>query len=179
MKLTLIAFCFFLSYVPVATLAAERLHEPWTAVCTQTKGFHDGDTLTCVSDPTAKGTFVVRFAGVDAPETGQAFWRVSREHLRDSAPAGTIAECYKTDRYGREVCRLKSSTGADLADSILSAGLAWYSARYAAEQTPAERERYAALEAQARAAKKGVWSDPDPLAPWDCRQLRKKHQRCR
>lgn len=152
---------------------------PWTATCVKTKGFHDGDTLTCVSDPTNKGTFIVRFAGIDAPETGQAFWRVSRELLRRLAVAGTQASCYKRDRYGRQVCRLKAPDGSDIADAILAEGYAWHATKYANEQTSTERERYAILVTLATAGKKGLWSEPDPMSPDECRQLRLKHQRCR
>lgn len=111
----------------------------WTVTCTDTRGFHDGDTLACVSSE--RGTFVIRFAGIDTPETGQAYWRVARDRLRELATPGTKASCYKSDRYGRQLCRL-SRDGHDLADSMLGEGLAWHSKRYAGEQTPVERERY-------------------------------------
>lgn len=161
------------------SIAAEQPHEPWTAICAQTKGFHDGDTLTCVSDPADKGTFIVRFAGIDAPETGQAFWRVSRDQLRRLAVPGTVASCYKQDRYGRQVCRLHSAQGDDLAEAMLKDGMAWYSVRYAHEQSVPERARYAESEAAAKASGTGLWSDAKPQPPWECRQERKNRMRCR
>lgn len=145
-------------------------------VCAKTQGFHDGDTLTCVTDIGI--TLVVRFAGIDAPETGQAYWRVARDRLRELAVPGTLADCYKRDQYGRHVCRLKSVDGADLADIMLAEGLAWYAARFADEQTSEERERYARLEAQARVSRRGLWTESNPMPPGECRQLRKKRHAC-
>lgn len=152
---------------------------PWTAVCADTKGFHDGDTLTCVSPESKKGTFIVRFAGLDAPERGQPFWRASRDLLRRLAIPGTIASCYKQDRYGRDVCRLHSAQGDDLADAMLKSGMAWHSIRYAHEETEAERARYAESEASARASRTGLWSESNPQPPWECREVRKKRQLCK
>lgn len=167
----------FVAWTAASAREIERLHDEWTAICLQVKGFHDGDTLTCVSD--SQGPFVIRFAGIDAPETGQAYWRVSREKLREAAGPGTAASCYKQDQYGRQVCRLKSSSGKDLADTMLAEGLAWHAVRFAEEQTSEERERYARLEAEAKASRRGLWVEPNPMPPGECRQLRRKHQKCR
>lgn len=126
------------------TNAAELQHTSWRAHCLDTSGFHDGDTLTCVSS-SERCTFVVRFAGIDAPETGQANWRVARDKLREIATPGTVAECYKTDQYGRQVCRLKSPLGDDLTETMIREGLAWHAVRFASEQTLDERTLYARL----------------------------------
>lgn len=174
-----LVFCTCLALASQEVSAAEQRHEPWSVFCLETRGFHDGDTMTCVSGPQAKGTFVVRFAGIDAPETGQANWRLARDKLREIAVPGTLAECYKQDQYGRQVCRMKSANGNDLADAMLADGLVWHAVRFADEQTFEERERYAKLEQRARAAKLGLWAQPEPMPPGVCRQVRKKHQKCR
>jgi len=171
-------FIFAFGWVSQSAHAGEYKHEIWTATCNQTNGFHDGDTLKCVSS-SERDTFVVRFAGIDAPETGQSHWRVARDKLREIAAPGTVAECYKTDQYGRQVCRLKSPRGDDLAEAMIREGLAWHAVRFASEQTPDERALYARLEGEARAAKRGLWADTDPMPPDECRKLRKKHQKCR
>jgi len=51
--------------------------------------------------------------------------------------------------------------------SLLRAGLAWHYVRYD------QSEVYAAAEATAKAAKRGLWRDPRPVAPWDWRKLPK------
>lgn len=165
-----------LSMASARTQADPTQHETWVATCLETKGFHDGDTLTCVAE---RGTFVVRLAGLDAPETGQAYWRVARDQLRRLAVTGTRTACYTRDDYGREVCRLYAPDGSNIVGSLINSGLAWYSKRYVGEQTETERARYSSQEAQARAEKRGLWAEPDPMPPWECRQLRKQRQKCR
>jgi endonuclease YncB( thermonuclease family) len=161
-----------------SVFAAEHFHEPWSVTCNETIGFHDGDTFSCKHDAGTNGTFVVRLAGIDAPETGQAFWRSSRELLRQLAVDGTVTICYKQDRFGREVCRLKSSQGEDLAAAMLKAGMAWHAIKYAEEETSDERTLYSALTAAAKESRAGIWGNLDPQAPWECRKLRKSHHRC-
>jgi len=152
-----------------------------TVVCEQTRGFHDGDTFACV--PTrASGVahaFVVRVAGLDAPETGQAHWRPARDRLRDLAGPGSRVSCYKEDRYHRAVCRVRTANGVDVVATLLQEGLAWHSVRYAHEQTTEEHERYAAAEREARAKQLGLWQEPNPQSPWECRRARLQHTSCR
>jgi hypothetical protein len=48
----------------------------------------------------------------------------------------------------------------------LRAGLAWYYREYAADVAPENRPLYEAAEAEARAARRGLWGDLSPQAPW-------------
>ncbi len=144
--------------------------------CTDPRAFHDGDTFTCGHEA---GFVRVRVAGIDAPETGQGFWRVSRDLLRKRAIPGTVVDCYKVDAYERQVCRVASPTGADIPLELVQTGLAWHSRKYAFEQQPEERERYEAAEALARERELGLWSQSDPQEPTECRALRKQRQKCR
>lgn len=160
-----------------ATVDTSKL--PFTVRCEQTRGHHDGDTFACVSHETDLQSFVVRFAGVDAPETGQAHWRASREMLRKLAAPGAKVSCYKKDIFQRFVCRVQTPNGQDAADEMLLAGLAWHSVEYAREQTPSERARYAELEVKARNARRGLFAEPDPQRPSECRRAKKQHVACR
>jgi endonuclease YncB( thermonuclease family) len=144
--------------------------------CTETSNHHDGDTFTCMPEQGSK--FVVRVASIDAPETGQAYWRAARARLRELAASGSVVDCYKVDRYDRRVCRLKTSQGRDAADVMLSDGLAWYSEDFAGEDAPAARERYRRLQTEAQAAKRGLWIEPSPTSPMTCRKRRRDGLRC-
>lgn len=146
-------------------------------VCESSRGFHDGDTFACV--PANGEPFVVRVAGLDAPETGQGYWRVARDRLRELAAPGTTVDCYKSDRYGRQVCRVRTPAGADAVEQLLTEGLAWHAVRYADEQSADERRRYAAAEAAARTARRGLWAEPSPQEPHECRREREQRRRCR
>ncbi len=43
---------------------------------------------------------------------------------------------------------------------LVAAGMAWHYVRYSDDETLAEAER------QARKARVGIWSEPEPVAPW-------------
>jgi endonuclease YncB( thermonuclease family) len=144
--------------------------------CSDPRAFHDGDTFTCEHEA---GAVRVRVAGIDAPETGQGFWRVSRDLLRQRAVPGTVVDCYKVDAYERQVCRVTSPTGADISLELVQTGLAWHSRKYAFEQRAEERERYEAAETWARGRGLGLWSQTDPQDPSECRAFKKQRQKCR
>lgn len=144
--------------------------------CEETTSHHDGDTFTCATTATS---FVVRVASIDAPEAGQGIWRIARSRLRELAAPGSSVDCYKVDRYERRVCRLKTKDGRDVADLLLSEGLAWYAEDFANEDQPGDRDRYRRLQAESQSAKRGLWVEPDPMPPKVCRERRRAGKSCR
>lgn len=82
-----------------------------------------------------------------------------------------MAECHKTDRYGRKVCRVLVG-GVDVGLEQIRAGLAWYFRRYGNELPPNRRQQYADGEAQAKDARRGLWADVAPVPPWEWRSAR-------
>lgn len=145
--------------------------------CEQPKSVHDGDTFRCLSGGM---DFPVRVAGIDAPETGQNFWRVARDLLKAKLAKGAVVDCYKTDvKYGRQVCHVRGLDGHDIALELVKTGMAWHTVKYREEQTVSEEAAYATAEESARARGLGLWSQPDPQAPSDCRALRKQRKKCR
>lgn len=144
--------------------------------CDQTRAHHDGDTFTCVSHGES---FIVRVASVDAPETGQGYWRVARSRLRELAGDGSVVDCYKVDRHSRRVCRVTASDGEDVATALLREGLAWYPTAFAHEDAPSKRRTYVQAESEAQLAHRGLWSEPGPMPPWQCRREKEQGRRCR
>jgi endonuclease YncB( thermonuclease family) len=131
-------------------------------------GIQDGDTVTVLDS--ARLQHRVRIAGIDAPEKAQAFGTTAKENLARLA-FGKQAEvrCNKRDRYGREVCSVY--VGAlDVGLEQVRGGYAWWFREYAREQSPEDRKSYAAAESEARAARRGLWRDAGPIAPWDWRR---------
>lgn len=138
---------------------------------------HDGDTLKLQTAD--RGLLVVRLSAADTPETGQAYWRAARGHLRQLVSGKqTTVWCYKRDRNEREVCHVKVDT-QDVSEALIRQGYAWYAHMFGNEFSPEQREVYAQVEKDARAQRLRLWSDPDPMPPWECRKLRKAHQKCR
>jgi endonuclease YncB( thermonuclease family) len=159
--------------------ANASLQRAETLICATTEAFHDGDTFHCITAETSQRRIVVRVAGIDAPETGQRFWRAARNRLRELTPQGATLRCDKSDRYQRHVCGVTSPDGQDVGEELLKAGLAWHFKRYASEQTPEQRSRYAEAEASARKGRRGLWAEPGAIAPWDCRAQRRDGRVCR
>jgi endonuclease YncB( thermonuclease family) len=59
--------------------------------------------------------------------------------------------------------------GRSLNRKLVKAGMAWWYKRYAPNDTALER-----LEGEARAAKRGLWSDPHATASWTWRRQGKR-----
>jgi endonuclease YncB( thermonuclease family) len=135
----------------------------------------DGDTFTLLESE--KVQVKIRFAGTDAPEKGQPFYRVSGDHLARLIFERTVrAECYKVDKYGRDVCRVYLA-GKDIGAIQVEAGMAWWARPYARDQAPQERLFYEALEDRARADSSGLWGDKNPVPPWEWRRMHANRSR--
>ena len=69
--------------------------------------------------------------------------------------------------YGRSVGEVLLSDGRSLNQALVRAGLAWWYRQYAPHDTT-----LAQLEAEARAARRGLWADAAPVPPWAWRKVR-------
>ena len=133
---------------------------------------HDGDTIT-VLDQDKKKTHI-RLQGIDAPELKQEFGSVSQQNLSRMVLGKQVTIVWtKVDKYRRTVGTIMLD-GRDINIEQVKAGLAWHFKKYEDEQKPEDRRAYAAAEQEARAAKLGLWKDPNPTPPGDWRQGVKK-----
>lgn len=131
----------------------------------------DGDTVTVLDATNVQHR--IRLTGIDAPESSQAFGTRSRQHLADLVFGKQVTVQYeKNDRYGRTLGKVIAE-GRDVCLEQLRAGLAWHYKYYENEQPPADRQTYAQAEVEARAAKRGLWADANPIPPWDFRHGRR------
>ena len=127
----------------------------------------DGDTLTVLDGTRLQHR--VRLNGIDAPESGQPFGQASKRNLVNLVFGKTVSiETKKTDRYGRAV-GLVTYDGQDVNLAQLKAGLAWFYRQYAGELDTDRRAAYERAEREAREARRGLWADPAPVAPWEYR----------
>lgn len=126
------------------------------------RAVHDGDTLTAACP---EGRLRVRLREIDAPERTQPYARISANSLKAMCLGRTVRLDERAlDRYGRTLARVTCGrTDANAAQ--VRRGLAWAFTRYLTDP------RIAALEAEARAARRGLWRDPAPVAPWDFRHF--------
>jgi len=129
---------------------------------------HDGDTVTVLDQDNKK--FHIRLQGIDAPELKQPFGPESQQNLSRMLLGKKVTIFWtKVDKYRRTVGTVKLYEH-DVNIEQVKAGLAWHFKKYEDEQTPEERQSYAAAEQSARAAKLGLWNDQTPVTPGDWRR---------
>ncbi len=122
----------------------------------------DGDTLTVRPDDGEQ--LRVRVAEIDAPESRQPFGAASKRSLSDLCfRERAEIRPQKLDRYGRTVARVKCR-GQDASAHQVRTGMAWVFDRYVTD-----RSLYR-LQDEARAAGRGLWSEPAPMPPWEWRR---------
>ena len=127
----------------------------------------DGDTITVLDKDNKQHR--IRFQGIDAPESKQAFGQVSKENLSKMVFGKQVTVLYsKMDKYRRVVGKVLID-GKDVNIEQVKAGLAWHYKKYQEEQPQEDRVSYARAEEDARAAKRGLWQDPNPINPSDFR----------
>jgi len=123
----------------------------------------EGDTLTVQG----KEPVTIRVEGIDCPEPGQPFSDKARQ-LTAGLVIGKVVRAAVTGKDSDGRTRARVCLGAKcLAEELLRAGLAWHDR----QRDPSES--LARLEAAARAAKRGLWSEPRPTPPWTWRTTHK------
>jgi endonuclease YncB( thermonuclease family) len=134
-------------------------------------GITDGDRITVLD--TSRQQHKIRLAGIDAPESRQAFGTRSRQNLSGLAFGKDVeVEWKKHDRYKRIVGKVLVD-GHDVNLEQVRAGMAWWYRQYAKEQTSEDRQLYELAENEAKAARRGLWTDNEPVPPWDFRRAGK------
>lgn len=127
----------------------------------------DGDT---VQVRLASGPITIRLHGIDTPEASQPLGNAATKALRSRVEGEPleIEPVEQNDGYGRMVAKV-FIRGDDVNARMVETGYAWAYRRYLRRQ-PGD-ERYCRLEAEARAAGRGVWVGPPDewQPPWEFR----------
>lgn len=128
----------------------------------------DGDTLVIRNPGFAQGPRerTLRLYGIDAPEHDQPFGREARQWLRERVQREVVEfEVLATDRYCRYVVRARHQR-LPLEQALVAGGLAWHDPRSA-------DAALAQAEAAARAARRGLWAEANPVPPHVWRKARR------
>jgi micrococcal nuclease len=135
-------------------------------------GIRTGDTLSVLRS----GRVVqVRLYGIACPGLRQAFGTQARQATRDVAFRQTVAVVVDAvvadaaDRRGRLTAAVQLPDGRDLSQALVQAGYAWHDTQYAPDD-----KRLAQLEAEAKAAQRGLWADANPIPPWEWDQRQRQ-----
>ncbi len=136
----------------------------------------DGDTFHFLPDQPVSGvkvhknsTVTVRMRGIDAPERDQPYGVEAAEHLRNLILQQKIRlEIKDIDRYGRIVGYVWYN-GKNINLEQVQAGYAWAYTEFL--DRPYASEFYKA-EQQARAERRGLWQQRNPVPPWEWRKIK-------
>jgi endonuclease YncB( thermonuclease family) len=158
MKSKIVALCLYILSAPL-TIFADTLIGEAVAVT-------DGDTIVVYDSHQHRK---VRLNGIDAPESDQDFGQASKQTLSDWVLGKRVAVVWnKTDRYDRILGTVIIGL-VDVGLEQLRTGAAWDIRRYEADVPEIERHLYATAEREAKTRKLGLWSQANPIAPWDWR----------
>lgn len=126
----------------------------------------DGDTVVLLDSTNTQHR--IRLDGIDCPEKGQPFGRKATDFVKNLA-AGKQAVVYwdKKDRYGRILGYLIVD-GVNVNKELLKNGLAWHYKHFNQDKELAE------LEQQAKDKKLNIWSDKNPIEPYQWRKSNRK-----
>ena len=100
-------------------------------------------------------------SGIDCPEKGHAFGKRAAADLA----LGKEVTLQTFGKYGRAIANMRPPDGTNVNHKLLKEIWCWLYRRYPPGDTVLE-----GLEKEAREAKKGLWSDPQPVPPWKWRK---------
>ncbi len=123
-------------------------------------GVLDGDTIEVLHKGRVEQ---VRLHGIDCPEIGQAFGMAAK--LATSALV--FARSVTVDSQGQDtdkhtLGKVSLSNGTHVNRELVAKGWCWWYPTYGPEDFA-----LADLETAARGAHKGLWTDPQPVPPWE------------
>lgn len=142
-------------------LAAFVLSLPLASHAYKVIGIADGDTLTILE---GSRPLKLRLANVDAPEKSQPYGQRSKQSLSDLCwNKDAQYETQDTDRYGRTVA-VVTCGGVEVNRAQVERGFAWVYPKYNRDPSLPQ------LQEDARGMQRGLWSDRNPVPPWEYRK---------
>lgn len=130
----------------------------------------DGDSLIIKA---GRKTIEVRLYGIDCPEYDQPFSAAAKVLARKKVHGRKVqVQPQYTDSYQRLVAIVTYGRHT-LNSEMVQSGLAWVYPRYCRKKIC---KSWQEMEESARKMKKGIWSSPRPISPWEWKR-RKRSQK--
>lgn len=128
----------------------------------------DGDTVTVLEADNTQHR--VRLTQIDAPESKQAFSRVSKDALSDLIAAQEVSvKVHGIDRYQRVLGEVFIGD-KNINLHMVRQGLAWAYTQYVTDN------RYFEAQEAAKHEQLGLWRDPHAMAPWEYRRQQREQR---
>lgn len=133
-------------------------------ICGKVVSVSDGDTFTMLDSN--KNQVKIRLHGIDCPEKKQDYGTVATRYLSELI-FGKSVSIYISgyDRYGRIIAIVPMGK-TTVNEMLLRAGLAWHYCKYD------KLENWHKIQDSAYAAKTGLWSKQNAIAPWIFRKTK-------
>lgn len=130
----------------------------WADVVARVLMVHEGDRLT-IHHQGRKDMVYLR--NVDCPELKQSYGKqAKRATAAYIANREVVVRDLKRDRQGRMTADVLLPDGRQIAHELVKEGLAWVQPDGSDDQALKDMEELA------RAARKGLWAEPNPVPPW-------------
>jgi endonuclease YncB( thermonuclease family) len=126
----------------------------------------DGDTIRVILD---NSPFTVSLYGIDSPERTQPHGVQAVQAVTKLLNRKKISlQIYDKDRENSRCLAVVSVGEKNVNELLVKGGHAWVQREYCYESFCSD---WISSQAQAKAAKKGLWSYPQPMAPWVWRAM--------
>jgi micrococcal nuclease len=126
----------------------------------------DGDTMRVVRDGKPE---LIHLLNIDAPELAQPFGDKAKKCCEQLCLGDQVRVVWEgRDAQGVILGTVHEEDGFNVSFEMVKAGMAWDCKALTHDRTLAE------LEADARKAKRGLWTDRHPIAPWEFRKQNQK-----
>jgi endonuclease YncB( thermonuclease family) len=130
-------------------------------------GINDGDTITILVE---SKQLRIRLFGIDCPEKGQPFGKVAKQRVATLCYNEHVSVQTKgTDFFGRTLGFVFLADGRNLNHLLVDEGLAWWYRKYAPQDSQLKH-----AEEGAKKVRRGLWSDKNPVPPWEYRVSEKQ-----
>ena len=126
---------------------------------------HEGDQLTIHHDGRRETIYL---KNIDCPDLKQPYGKQAK--FATAAYVGNrevVVHALTRDRNGRTIAEVLLQDGRNVAHELVKEGLAW------SRPDTQEDQSLADVEQLARAAGKGLWSEPNPVPPWKWKTAKK------
>jgi micrococcal nuclease len=127
-------------------------------------GIHDGDTIKVLKD---NRQLKIRLYGIDCPEKRQAFGKKAKQFTSNFVYGrDLIIKKINRDRYGRTIALVYVGNKC-LNAELIKNGYAWVYLDYCHKSFCSQWIKY---QNRAKNRRRGLWAQPNPLAPWKFRK---------
>jgi len=125
-------------------------------------GLEDGDTLRVLRN---KARFTMNVAAVDASELDQPYGREAKRAAAALVKNRVVTiRVFGAARQGQVIGEVWLKDKRNLARELVKGGMAWVKRGVIVESD------LNVIEADARASRRGLWADQNPVPPWEWRQ---------